>query len=106
MNIETLNTKVDQVVSTMTNTQEKFTQKINNMNEELLELKKRIETLENNTVIFYLMSDFFDESDVNRYYGFKFNDPFFKIKLPVKPLVISKKDLSFKPFNNKINDNR
>ena len=50
MNIETLNTKVDQVVSTMTNAQEKFTQKINNMNEELLELKKRIETLENNTV--------------------------------------------------------
>ena len=50
MNIETLNTKVDQVVSTMTNAQEKFTQKINNMNEELLELKKRIETLENNAV--------------------------------------------------------
>ena len=63
-------------------------------------------TLENNTVIFYLMSDFFDRRDVNRYAGFKFNDPFFKIKLPAKPLVISKKDLSFKPFNSKINDNR
>ena len=50
MDIETLNTKVDQVISTMTNSQEKFTQTINNMNEELLELKKRIETLENNAV--------------------------------------------------------
>lgn len=50
MNIETLNTKVDQVVSSIENSQVQFTGTVDGINEELLDLKKRIEILEINNV--------------------------------------------------------
>jgi len=55
-------------------------------------------TLENNTIIQYYMGDFFSE---NTYSGFRYNDPYFKIKWPNKPRIISKKDTSYEDFKLK-----
>ncbi len=48
-------------------------------------------TLEDNTWIHYYMNDFFSSES----YGFRYNDPIFDIKWPVKPLFISEKDRSY-----------
>ena len=53
-------------------------------------------TLENNTIIHYYMNALY-KSKGDR--GIRYNDPSFKIKLPIKPKVISLKDKSFKDFN-------
>ena len=55
-------------------------------------------TLENNTIIQYYMGDFFSKSS---YSGFRYNDPYFKIKWPNKPAIISEKDSLYKDFNLK-----
>jgi dTDP-4-dehydrorhamnose 3,5-epimerase len=55
-------------------------------------------TLENDTVIHYYMSDFFEEIAPRKYFGFRYDDQFFKIKWPFKPKFISQKDLSYKNF--------
>lgn len=55
-------------------------------------------TLENNTYIQYLMSDYF-EKNKNSYLGIRFDDKIFsKIRWPIKPKIISKKDLSYLDF--------
>ena len=50
-------------------------------------------TLEKNTLIHYYMGDFFEK---NKYKGFRYNDPSFKIKWPFKPEVINIRDDSYK----------
>lgn len=56
-------------------------------------------TLEKNTTIQYLMSDFYEKIQTNKFKGFKYNDSFFKIQWPFKPKVISSKDLKYKTFS-------
>ena len=53
-------------------------------------------TLEKNTSFLYYMSNYYNKKQNN---GFRYNDPFFKIKWPSKPKKISKKDLNFKNIN-------
>ena len=53
-------------------------------------------TLENNTIIHYYMNALYKSKEDR---GIRYNDPSFKIKLPIKPKVISLKDKSFKDFN-------
>lgn len=53
-------------------------------------------TLEENTVVYYLMSSFFSSES---YSGFKYDDSFFDVKWPTIPLVISDKDNNFKKFD-------
>lgn len=53
-------------------------------------------TLHDNTVVYYLMGDFFNGET---YGGFRYDDPFFDIKWPSKPRVISQKDTAFPPFS-------
>ena len=50
MNIETLNAKVDKVLSSVTNSQEKFAQTIRNINDDVFDLKKKVEVLENKII--------------------------------------------------------
>ena len=52
-------------------------------------------TLADNTLVYYLMSEFFEDSS---YYGFRYDDPFFGISWPVVPRVISERDLEYKNF--------
>ena len=52
-------------------------------------------TLENNTVIHYYMNDYFKKKNDC---GVRFNDPIINIKWPIKPKIISKRDLSFPDF--------
>lgn len=54
-------------------------------------------TLQDHSIVSYLMGDFFNEST---YEGFRFDDPFFNIKWPSQPIVISEKDKNFTPFSN------
>lgn len=55
-------------------------------------------TLEDNTYIQYLMSDYF-EKNIGRYFGLRYNDKLFsKVKWPTRIKVISKKDLSYPDF--------
>ena len=55
-------------------------------------------TLQDNTYINYLMSDFY-ERNLDKYSGIRFDDKLFtKIKWPLKFKVISKKDLSYPNF--------
>jgi len=56
-----------------------------------------IQTLEDNTEIFYQMSQFYEPKEER---GIRWDDPVFNIKWPEKVTVISKKDLSFKPSND------
>jgi dTDP-4-dehydrorhamnose 3,5-epimerase len=51
-------------------------------------------TLEDNTWVHYYMNDFF----VTDSYGFRYNDPCFKINWPFKPKFISEKDLNYPDF--------
>ena len=57
-------------------------------------------TLENNTIVNYLMGDYY-----NKKYdcGFNFKSEDFKVKWPLKPVVISKKDLNLPDFNQRFN---
>lgn len=55
-------------------------------------------TLENNTIIHYYMSSFYNKKS---YSGFRYNDDYFKINWPSKPKVISKKDNEYEDFNLK-----
>tara|TARA_B100000941_G_C28469546_1_gene535584 strand:- start:217 stop:744 length:528 start_codon:yes stop_codon:yes gene_type:complete len=49
-------------------------------------------TLEKNTIVHYYMNQFYNPKNDK---GFKFDDSFFKIKWPIKPKIISKKDKSY-----------
>ena len=53
------------------------------------------QTLEDNTEVFYEISDSYNPLYSR---GIKWNDETFQIKWPMKPTVMSKKDLSFKNF--------
>ena len=53
------------------------------------------QTLYDNSVVSYKMSEYFNP---NSYTGLKWNDPLFCIKWPLKPTMVSKKDLSFLDF--------
>jgi hypothetical protein len=50
MNIETLNAKVDKVISSIENGQSNFTETINIIKEDISNLRKRVESLENNSI--------------------------------------------------------
>ena len=52
-------------------------------------------TLEQNTIIQYYMSEFFNKNNDG---GIRYDDKYFKIKWPFKPIVISKKDATYKDF--------
>ena len=52
-------------------------------------------TLENNTTVHYYMGDYFNP---NTYSGIRFDDPFFSVKWPHKPVYISSRDLQFPDF--------
>ncbi len=49
-------------------------------------------TLEKNTIVHYYMNQFYNPKNDK---GFKYDDTFFKIKWPIKPKIISKKDKSY-----------
>jgi dTDP-4-dehydrorhamnose 3,5-epimerase len=53
-------------------------------------------TLSENTIIHYYMNDYFCQ---DRYAGFRYDDPYFKINWPHKPLIISERDLMFPRFS-------
>ena len=55
-------------------------------------------TLQNNTIIHYYMNNYYKK---NTDIGIRYNDPIIKIKWPLKPKVISDRDLAFKNFLNK-----
>ncbi len=55
-------------------------------------------TLEDNTIIQYYMSEFFTKKNDC---GIRYNDKFFNIKWPIKPMIISEKDKNFKDFEIK-----
>ena len=55
-------------------------------------------TLEKNTIIHYYMDSYFENNIKNNYCGFRYDDKFFDIKWPHKPLSISAKDNSYKTF--------
>lgn len=55
-------------------------------------------TLNNNTIMHYYMNDFYKK---NTDAGVRYNDPIIKIKWPLKPKVISDRDLKFKNFSNR-----
>lgn len=58
------------------------------------------QTLENNTELFYQMSEKY-MPEFGR--GIRWDDPAVKIVWPLKPTIISKKDLSFPPFQENSN---
>lgn len=53
------------------------------------------QTLENNTVVFYQMSEFYHPE---RARGVRWDDPVFEIRWPIERLIVSSKDQSYKPF--------
>lgn len=52
-------------------------------------------TLENDTEIFYIVSQFYDSKSER---GVRWNDPLFQIEWPISPSVLSPKDLSYPDF--------
>lgn len=58
-------------------------------------------TLNKNTIVHYYMTEIFEFQNKKKYKGFRFDDPFFKIKWPFKPKILSLKDKSFKNFQLK-----
>jgi dTDP-4-dehydrorhamnose 3,5-epimerase len=54
-------------------------------------------TLETQTLIHYYMSNYFKK---NQSLGIRYDDPKLKIKWPIKPKIISKRDLGFKFLQN------
>ena len=55
-------------------------------------------TLEDNTEVFYQMSEFYFEQSSR---GFRWNDPFFGIRLPLEVAVISERDRDYPDFRQK-----
>ena len=55
-------------------------------------------TLNDNTIIQYYMSEFFNKNNDG---GIRYDDKFFNIKWPIKPRVISTKDKNYKDFTLK-----
>ncbi len=51
--------------------------------------------LEDNSVVFYQMSEFYHPECAR---GMRWDDPLFRIEWPIKPLIISLQDRSYKPF--------
>ena len=56
-------------------------------------------TLNNNTTIQYLMSDFYEKINFKNFKGFRYDDNFFNISWPHTPKIISTKDRKYKEFN-------
>lgn len=54
------------------------------------------QTLEDNTVIFYQMSEFYHQGSAS---GARWDDPAFAVEWPMEPTVISAKDNSYKDFS-------
>ena len=54
-------------------------------------------TLKEHTIIHYYCSQYYNP---NYEQGIRFNDPIFKFKWPMKPKVISSKDLNFRNFTD------
>ncbi len=54
-----------------------------------------MQTLEEDTEIFYQMSQYYKPMHSK---GIRWNDPFFKIKWPLEPTIISEKDKNWKDF--------
>ena len=54
-------------------------------------------TLKEHTIIHYYCSQYYNP---NYEQGIRFNDPIFKFKWPMKPKVISSKDLNFINFTD------
>ena len=59
-------------------------------------------TLEDDTEVFYQMSEFFTPECAR---GFRWNDPAFGIEWPMDPAVISEKDRSYEDFSRKDSEN-
>lgn len=57
-------------------------------------------TLQNDTEVFYQMSEFFMPKFAK---GVRWDDPVFQIKWPLKPIIISEKDRNYELFNDKKN---
>lgn len=55
------------------------------------------QTLDNNVVVSYKMSEFFNPKF---YYGIRWNDPIFNINWPLEPTVLSEKDKLFPNFSS------
>ena len=56
-------------------------------------------TMEDNTIVhYYVDKDYYPKFAK----GIRYNDPLFKINWPIKPKVISKKDLSWEFVNKKL----
>ena len=53
-------------------------------------------TLEERTMVFYYMSDFYDPDTAS---GFRYDDPFFDFDWPAEPQVISDRELNFAKFD-------
>jgi dTDP-4-dehydrorhamnose 3,5-epimerase len=54
-------------------------------------------TLEDDTEAFYMVSEFYSPEHER---GIRYNDPFFDIKWPINPVIISEKDIKHPDFNN------
>ncbi len=52
-------------------------------------------TLEDNTEVFYQMSEFYSQESAR---GFRWNDPFFGVRLPIEVAVISERDRDYPDF--------
>jgi dTDP-4-dehydrorhamnose 3,5-epimerase len=52
-------------------------------------------TLEHDTEVFYQMSEFYSQESAR---GFRWNDPFFGIRLPIEVAVISERDRDYPDF--------
>ena len=53
-------------------------------------------TLEDHTEVFYQMSEFYSQESAR---GFRWNDPFFDIRLPLEVAVISDRDRNYPDFS-------
>jgi len=53
-------------------------------------------TMEADTVVQYYMGDYFRPES---YFGFRYNDPYFNVKWPHLPVVISDRDATFPDFS-------
>jgi len=56
-------------------------------------------TTSKNAIIHYYMNQFYEDQNIGKYKGFKYDDKFFNIKWPIKPRVISAKDKLYQKFD-------
>ena len=56
-------------------------------------------TTSENTIIHYYMNQFYEDQIISKYRGFKYDDKFFDVKWPIKPMIISTKDRFYKKFD-------